>query len=517
MDLVSTMWETILPQDVLVDKSQSLKSTRLSDSSQKRYSSDFQSFWNYYTAKNDQQSQEIDQLNDKKKNISKQSTSSSTHNDSLLSDKLMEKIILMMVPMNVENSETRMQRLSVQSTRPSLSMNLMSTNATLLTLRLSYTFQCIDAVTIFFSWTEPTYTIAVLLVATHLILKPQLLLAIPCFYLMANVLVPHYMIRHPPDNSLKEILGRNPIPAGGDPLRPCSLPKPVPQFSQEFLLNLTDLQNHQLDFVIVYDFVVWLTKDYLYFKDENVSSLLYIILLCTLAYNVLVLPRVLQFMWAYLPIKLVLIVLTWVFTFMFHPAVKNNLLNLIFDENTRIAVVSNNNRLETYLIKVLFQEETRKAETREVEVFELQRLLFKTNIWEPLGFTNEVFTINNPTRKTTSDILRAINDKDDNDNEQDEADEEQHESEEENEDEATILSHISHCSDLNSVGPPLGWRFESNWSLDLWPTKWASNRIIEDVVNIDGDEKWVYDAPLDSHSMYRRRRWTRLCSRVIRT
>lgn len=519
MDLVAHLCESVFSGDTQPQSKSMEKTENEPDGSQKKPNTDFQSFWNYYYAKSEPESHHSDEVEGSHEGTETlKSAGTSAANNSLLSDKLMEKVIQMMIPMNVESSEIISQRLAVQSTRPSLSINSMSTNSTLLALRLSYTFQCIDAITIYFSWREPSYTLAILLVITHAVLRPELLLAFPCLYLITNVLIPHYLIRHPPDNSLKELLGRSPIPADGEPLRSYSIPKPVPQFSQEFLLNLTDLQNHQLDFVAVYDFIVWLTKDYLYFKDEAVSSLVFILLLSFSFYNAVVLPKVICLVWKYLPIKFFLIVFVWLSTLAFHPVVKNYLLNLIFDERTRIAVVSNNNRIETYLIRVLFHKETPTQETKEAEIFELQKLLAKTSIWEPVGFTNEVFTINNPTRRTTSHLLSTLvegfNEFEDKNNDDDESENEDLDSDSDGE--VAVMSHINNCSNLDEIDPPLGWKFDSKWVVDLHPTEWVSNRMIDDVVSVDTDEKWVYDAPIDLNSMYRRRRWVRMCRRETR-
>lgn len=515
MDLVTHLCESVFAGDTQPQPGVPEKTESESDGSQKKPTTDFQSFWNYYYAKNESKSHPSDDVagsHDGTETLKSAETSAA--NNSFLSDKLMEKVIQMMIPMNVESSEIISQRLAVQSTRPSLSINSMSTNATLLTLRLSYTFQCIDAVTIYFSWREPSYTLAVLLVITHTVLRPELLLAFPCLYLITNVIIPHYLIRHPPDNSLKELLGRNPIPADGEPLRSSSIPKPVPQFSQEFLLNLTDLQNHQLDFVAVYDFVVFFTKDYLYFKDEAVSSLVFILLLSVSFYNAIVLPKVIRLVWKYLPIKMFVIAFVWLSTLAFHPVVKNYILNLIYDEQTRIAVVSNNNRIETYLIRVLFHQEAPTQEAKEAEIFELQKLLAKTSMWEPVGFTDEVYTINNPTRRTTSHLLSTLVEGFEcEDKEHDESDEDL---DSDSDGEAAVMSHINRCSNLDEIDPPLGWKFDSKWAIDLRPAEWVGNRMIDDVVSVDSDEKWVYDAPIDLSSVYRRRRWVRRCKRETR-
>lgn len=492
MDVEPHLWESApveslrKPGELLEDR------TLLSSSTGTKQNPDFHSFWSKYYDQSERDSHSSSKtLSSQKDGAPSKTTSSDSAHNTQLSDILLSKVIQMMIPTNVEPTQVISQRLTVQSTRPPLSMNVMSNNSTLMALRLSYPFQCMDAVTIFFSWTEPNFTVAVLLVATHLLLKPELILALPGFLMLTNVLVPYYMARHPPDNSLQEILGRNPIPAEGEPLLPCLLPKPVPQFSQEFLLNLTDMQNHQLEYVAMYDFFVWLTKDYLYFKDENVSCLLYLGLLGSLLYNVFFLPKVMLFVWNHLPIKFMLVVQVWAVTAAFHPVIKNRILNLVFDERTRIAIVSNNNHLETYLIRLLIKEDVAREEVREVEIFELQKLL-ENKIWEPIGFVNEVFTINNPTRRTTENLEAVI--------------------ENDDQDDDTTAAHIDHCVSLDQIKSPLGWKFVSKWMIDIDPTGWVCSRIIQDVVNIDSDEKWVYDA-MEANGMFRRRRWIRQCCR----
>ena len=107
--------------------------------------------------------------------------------NTLLTDKLMEKIISMVIPMNVKDQGALNERLEMQKTRPPLSVNLISKNSILLNLRLSVPFETIDSIIKFFNWDNLTFTVGVLLVITHIILNPYLIFVLPLFQILFNV------------------------------------------------------------------------------------------------------------------------------------------------------------------------------------------------------------------------------------------------------------------------------------------------------------------------------------------
>ena len=80
------------------------------------------------------------------------------------------------------------------------------------------------------------------------------------------------------------------------------------------------------------------------------------------------------------------------------------------------------------------------------------------------------------------------------------------------------ISNIFRKATLSEVKPPRFWRFaEQQWQIDLDPVLWVNANYIMDLVNVDTDEKWVYDYVDNEDScdgqVFRRRRWVRQCVR----
>ena len=74
---------------------------------------------------------------------------------------------------------------------------------------------------------------------------------------------------YPPDGvANQEYLEVNPKPSD-KLLNLYKVPKPVPLFSREFFMNFTDTQNFMTLNIKLFDFTVWLTSDYLYFKTNK--------------------------------------------------------------------------------------------------------------------------------------------------------------------------------------------------------------------------------------------------------
>ncbi|CAH2351261.1 peroxisomal membrane protein Pex29p [[Candida] railenensis] len=508
------------------------------------------------------------------------SASSSSNSSNLLADKLMEKMISMILPLNASTSEGQTilkERIEMQKSRPSLSVNLMSKNSIQLNQRLSIVFQSLDSFIKFFSWCNPNFTIALLLAATHVILTPILLPVLPIAYILFEVMVPHYLAIYPPDKSIivsqRPFFEFNPVPADNKLDGPV-IPAPIPEFSREFILNLTDLQNYMVLYVIAFDWLAWLTRDYLYFKDENLSSLVYLGLCFTMVMNLMVFPKLIPIILPYIPIRFILIVSIWMGTIVFHPYLRNNILEWIYEENTRLWWLTVSDKVELKLRKIFGlrqQVEEFPEFEADVEIFELQKLNMKTKVWEPVGYSPDFYSINNPYRILSESVFEEL----EVENEK-EIDEEEAEVEDKREN--TVLNHIDdadlsinestsneameagNLTDVHSlpdeaidrdymiprvrlletVKPPVDWEFKQRcWKLDLDSSEWVAQNFIQDVVYVDTDEKWVYDimgpeqferqlsqeeqavgddlehTKLEDikHELFRRRRWIRRCGR----
>lgn len=414
--------------------------------------------------------------------------------NSILADKLMESLVNMIIPVNnLANQHIINQRLEIQKTRPPLSVQIMSTNSIQLNSRLTNAFIFIDGVIGFFNWTNPSLTIGVMLILTLVVLQPILLTILPIILIINNVMIPHYMMIYEPDT----VHFNDPYPSDQALNKPI-LPSPVPQFSQEFLLNFTDLQNHMIYYVVMYDFILWLTKDYLYFKNEDLSSLVYLGCFWAMAVNLYLFPTLFQFIILHpMILKSVILCGIWVGIFISYPSNREIFLSFIFRESTRIRVLQKVNSIETLLVESILvktEDEQITPLLKEVEIFELQKFNKLIQSWELIGFTNDFYSINHPLRKLNSNLF-----KDDEDGEFLE--------EEDN------IS-ICRCFKLSDVKCIKGYDFYTAWKIDLSPRKWVIDTLIMDLVNIDDDEKWVYDFYNLESEIFRRRRWIRYAKRV---
>lgn len=512
MDQVSSFFENILTVEpgeaaaaessVGAEKPGKLKREKLSDRPLSLYGTkiptelDFSSIWNYGKTSTDPKS-------------SRPSLASA---NSVLMDKLVEKVISMVVQTEVKEGQTNEvleRRIEMQKSRPPLSMNIMTKNANLLNLRLSSTFLLIDNILLFFNWTYPWYTTGVLLIITHLLLNPYLFSVLPLVLVLANVLIPHYLEIYCPETALvPDFLGNNPVPSEVA-INDHKVPKPIPQFSREFVINFTDLQNHMVVYIYTWDFLVWLTTDYLYFKDESLSSLVYLVVMGLIINNLIVVPRITPFLLQHFSvIKLGLVLSIWTIVILFHPSFRGQVMEWIFKEETRIEMVNLSTKVEQTLMKFLVTDDGPDSASiyQEAEIYELQKLDKLTKMWELVGFTDNFYTINISSRKFSQPVGNHDDSTSDNDDD--------------NNDDNSIPS-LATCTikltkkmSLDKIKPPKNWKFvDRKWSLDLNVSEWVEQNLIEDLVNVDDDEKWVYDYQQegDLADIYRRRRWIRTC------
>lgn len=389
----------------------------------------------------------------------------------------------MALPLSSESEFTQgviTDRLEMQKTRPSLSVPIMSRNFILMNSRLSIPFEIIDEIIKIISWSNPNYTLSMLIIATNLILNPLWLIVSPLVYILYGIMSPAYLQHHPPEES---VLESNPIPSRGLPLVDVIEPKLVPQLSREFVLNLTDLQNHMLLYVVVFDFLNWLVVEFCYFRNEAVSSFVFLILLNSTVGLSLLLPLVFKFLPVLRLFQLGMVTFIWSFLILLHPYFREQILTYFYSEDTRLKIVTLTNKVESKIMDELQYVE--EQEIREVEIFEIQRLDPDTKNWSFLCYSSDFCSTNTVTRKLGLPIVGS--------------------------------------QTLQLVRPPHDWDFvpnighsyqNENWKLDLNPQDWVGSNNAWDVIEIDEGEKWCYDKPENTKSQLRRRRW---CREVIRS
>lgn len=489
-----------------------------------------------------------------------------------LTEKLMEKVLNVVI--NTENRASGGidERLAVHRTRPPFSVNLMTTNSTNLAQKISPVFEMIDGTILFFCWYNSVYTIGMLMVITHLILNPYLCATVPAFVLLKRFLVPSYLKLYPPDPSVLDstLWARNPIPHEGPPLRKYEPPRPPSQLSREFLMNFTDLQNQMVVYVRLYDAVVSWGQHYFLYENANLSAVVFALLVGSIVFDLAVLPYVVPLVLPYIPWKLLAIAFVWGSVGICHPVARNKVLDRWHTEEARVARLDSTDRTEKYLMSFIDDNPPTEV-VREVEMFELHRLSAR-KIWEPVGFTADFYTLNHPQRILDAEseeacasrrwstaeksransvistgskvstksgtVASAATSTVDSDTTEGDAPSDAggdtptdtenthaHATDESvldalmarDMEEGTVLP-IPHKATMAEIQPPEYWQFTASpWQIDLNPHAWVTQNCIMDLVSVDTDEKWVYDfvdqGETPDTQVYRRRRWVRPCTR----
>ncbi|KAL3236588.1 Pex29p [Nakaseomyces bracarensis] len=392
-----------------------------------------------------------------------------------MTDTLVEKIIKMAIPPSSELATNTIKiRMQAGKERPSLSVPITSRNFILMNSRLSVPFLIIDEIIKVLNWVDPAYTITMLLVYTLFILRPlQICTSLPILYLVFGIMVPAYLHTHEPCQN--NYLDVNRTPSQGPPLRKADIPKPVPEFSQEFILNMTDLQNHMLLYVQLYDSTVSILQKFAFFVNEQLSAAAFMLLLLLGIFNFLFIDIIVHI----LPFKIIFIMSGWILMAISHPNLRDRFFSKFNNEETRLRVLKFTTKCEDIINENLNYSEPK--EKRVVVVYELQKYKEKHKEWHVIGYANDDYTLFSDFRI--------------------------------NENKIETIS----VPTLDEIKPPVGWEWsdDSNWVLDLDPSEWVEEAFVQ-FVEIDTETKWVYDLNLDgTKGQYRRRLWTNRCVRKI--
>ncbi|ODV59118.1 Pex29p ASCRUDRAFT_77226 [Ascoidea rubescens DSM 1968] len=265
-----------------------------------------------------------------------------------LTDKFMEKLVLMILPPSSEMSESNIQeRIKNSKNRPQLTIPLMSKNVILMNQRLSVPFNLIDQVINLINWQNPYKNIFILLISSHIILSPiPTLSSFPFFYIIFVIMIPSYLLKYqidvksnlnllyhysvsqlsPSISILNSSSTFDPISfpdisydflLNSKPIKKPILEKPVPEISKEFYLNLTDLQNHVLLYINTYNFLSELFNSFAFWQNETISSFFVLVLLSIGFFNLFILPKFVPFL---IPIlKFSTLFLIWSLSILIHP------------------------------------------------------------------------------------------------------------------------------------------------------------------------------------------------------
>lgn len=361
-------------------------------------------------------------------------------------------------------------RLRRQSERPPFSVHIMDQNFRLMMSRMTILYDIYYAVKEFLIWKRPEVTLSVLLLYTHICMNPQLLVVLPLALFIVGVMVPAYAKRHPPE---PVNVGSNPAPAKGPPLREAAVPKPVPDFSREFLFNLVDTQNLMQDYTVAYDFIVEFLTTFAFFVDEPKSSLIFIILTGSIIPLYILTP----ILYTIVPWRITFMITGWIALTLSSP------VGLVLMDTVDFDFVKWAKQFDAKLNLIAkefdFQSD---REEREVEVFELQEFDYANNQWGPSLFTPDPYRI-------TAFSLSIVRPRG--------------------------------VHELDHVLPPVEWEFKGpEWHLDYFPLDWIKTHKIDNVTDVDQEFKWVYDDDKSTgqrHPQWRRRRYVRTCVRTDTT
>ncbi|OIW31543.1 Pex24p-domain-containing protein [Coniochaeta ligniaria NRRL 30616] len=387
-----------------------------------------------------------------------------------MQDKLLEKLLSQVIPTDdrtgdILDSSAPDDGLSAYAARPGFTIATMSTNFRRFNGRIGVVFKFQARVVRLLSWRRPTHTLSLLAVYTFLCLDPYLLFVLPILLVLVCVLIPSFIARHPaPATSPSEDFLRDmDYRPRGPPLAPAVTVKPVKELSRDFFKNLGHLQNSMEDFSVAHDKIVTFAEPKTNFSDETLSSAIFV-LLCGLAGLMSLTAHLLP--WRYLAL-----LAGWAAICSNHP-----LANRLLSSSPPPTLPPNPASPASVLApKDLVSSLTSRAaavwdawvstdiildsapETREVEIFELQRLsLSGTGEWEPWVFSPSPY-----------DPLSA----------------------------ARISGQRPPGTRFfEDVRPPPGWEWsEKKWALDLWSREWVEERIITGVEVETEGERWVYD------------------------
>lgn len=334
--------------------------------------------------------------------------------------------------------------------RPSFSIPTMSSNFRRFNSRIGVAFIAQNRAIRLFTWVQPTQTLSFLFVWTFVCVNPYLLPVLPLACGMFFVMVPAYLTRHPdPVSSTRDVdqdLWRGSL--GGPPLADATTIKPAPEFSKDFFRNMRDLQNCMEDFSRAHDAILSFFTPLTNFSNENLSSLIYLILLVA---------SVLLFISAHLlPWRAILLFVGYAVTALGHPAVQD----LLATPETEKFITHVEQESRSFLLTLSradIELETWQ-ETREVEIFELQHrpLHDEHGEYESFIFSPSPYAPLSPSR-ISGDRPRGT-------------------------------------PFFEDVLPPRGWRWsDKKWTLDLLSREWVEDRCVTGVeVEIEG-ERWVTD------------------------
>lgn len=375
-----------------------------------------------------------------KENVKKKTTETG----SSIQDRLLERLLHQVIPIEDLPSNKETSSSQSQTERPSFSLPTMSANFRRFNSRIGVVFVFQAKIIRLLSWKQWSHTLSFLALYTFVCLDPYLLTVLPLAGLLLGLLIPSFIARHPaPPTTLTSTISF-PYSTTGPPLAPAPTVKPVKELSKDFFRNMRDLQNSMEDFSRLHDKIIAVLTPPTNFSDEPLSSTLFLFCFATAGF---------MFIASHLlPWRLIFLIIGWVVTCIGHPTIQRQMMNT---HNEHVAPHEEQAKswLENWISKDIILDSA--PETREVEIFELQRLS-SAGEWESWVFSPS------PYDPLSSARIQG--------------------------------SRPTGTRFFEDVQPPQGWNWsEKKWALDLWSREWVEERIITGVEVETEGERWVYD------------------------
>ncbi|ANB13701.1 Pex29p [Sugiyamaella lignohabitans] len=336
-------------------------------------------------------------------------------------------------------------------------------------------------------WKNPSGTLSYLIVYSFACLHPRLFILCPFVYLLLGIMAPAYIAVHPGPRS-GSLADMHSMPFSGPPLHDPVIPKPVSQFSPEFLANVLDTQYAIGDAVKLFDKTVDWLSTFAYFTNEEWSSVIYVAILFSTAIIYFSSP----FLFTYIQWRYIFLSGGWVAmgtSYLKNVGIHRNMeLFLAEFKKSAMEKLPDSTDLSRYFeIKIprldvprnfRFKEESELI-SKEVQIFEIQKFDVVESCWQQSVFWGSPYAhMKEPCESLPDGQLP---------------------------------------NKIESVLPPMDWNFETDaWERDYDPQEWVDNHyLLQSRIFIDHDEKWVYDAEDGQKTnTYRRRRWSRVVTRT---
>ncbi|KAG5359716.1 Peroxisomal membrane protein [Yarrowia sp. C11] len=467
-----------------------------------------------------------------------------------LSVKLMDKMLALALP---PKSAAVAKRVQIQEGKDRFSMNLMGKNFRGVTSRFTIIYETYYTVLEILMWKRPTFTLGVMAIYSFICLHPRLLFITPLAYILFCVMVPAYVSRH---YDVQE----NYLTTQWPTIEP-KIPAPAPEFSRDFYINMVDTQNSMTDFIRTYDIVAGILAHLIYFEgDESLSAAIYAVGMVGVAVFYVYGDTILRIM----PWRFFFFVFGWAVILLLNPMLHRMALR----EYNKLPA-DTREKLTPEKLKEVIDELARDEflyhthdDVRTIEVFELQELDLNSRQWKTATYVAHPHIpsmLHEPNNYAEADNL-GLSPTTSHSSSADSESRIQPQSRYTNgmpdrtfspppatmgEAIRSIQEEVSMATygvsslyqippppgvySIDEVVPPKGWIFlevperdmlsslpkSSDWEMDYLPEQWVAwwgawKKYLE----IDQDEKWVYDILPDGfRGTWRRRRWTSLCKR----